>query len=155
MNYEYIQTWNGLLRLCLILSQFTILFILQGMIFPSVAYVHAHLVLLRGGQRKKIFVETLDILTMVSYNIPNQSLMNIKNQLPFTLNTCFASSLSPFFLPTWRPRWCNFECNLAKIGLRIAPSKKFLLNLTELHHRALSGILWNNSLVLSFKINDS
>ncbi len=46
--------------------------------------------------RKKVYTETLNTLPMVSYNIPNQSLMTITNQLPFTFNTCFASSLSHF-----------------------------------------------------------
>jgi hypothetical protein len=59
---------------------------------------------------KDFFVETLHTLPMVSYNIPNQSLMTIMNQLPFTFDICFASSLSPFLiLRNFLLRHCHYN----------------------------------------------
>jgi hypothetical protein len=112
----------------------TILFILQVLIFPSVAYIHAHLVLLLEGQcsnlllRKKSFVETLNSLPMVSYNISNQSLMNITNQLPFTLNTCFASGLCPF-------------CILRNFHLRHCHSNTLIIMLLAQHQEPFQQII--------------
>ena len=56
---------------------------------------------------------------------------------------------------THRPRCCNFERNLGKMALKIAPPEKFLLNVQPELRRALSKTLWNNSFICTFLFTDS
>ncbi len=114
--------------------------ILQGRKIPSVVYVHAHLVLLHGGQcsklilRKKIFVETHHTLPILSYNILNQSLMNIRNQLPFTFDTCFANGLSPFcILRNFLLRHCHNDTLRIMLLIHQEPFQKIIC--ITLHHK--------------------
>ena len=45
---------------------------------------------------------------------------------------------------TWRPRWFDFEHNSSKMTSKVAPSEKFLPNLTELRHRIALSLFQNS-----------
>jgi hypothetical protein len=70
--------------------------------------------------------------------------IHINHSTP-TASNSFEGSTTAVVAVTQQPRWRNFECNLYKMALKIAPAEKFLLNVQPELHQAIGERSCTNS----------